>query len=189
MKYTVFCGSSSGSRASFKSEAFLLGSLLANRGVGLVFGGRKVGLMGALADGALSRSGEVIGVFESFLLDKEVLYPGLTQLIEVEDIAQRKKQLIDLSDAFIALPGGFGTLEGFFEVIDMVQLGLFKRPIGLLNLEGFYDPLLLMLEQMVEQGFVAKQTLDVFVVANNAVDLLDKLEHFTKSCASNEVSL
>lgn len=178
MNYTVFCGSGSGSRASFKSEAFLLGTLLATRNINLVYGGCKVGLMGALADGVLSKNGHVIGVFPEFLENRELVHPNLSELILVKDMAERKRQLLDLSQGFIALPGGFGTLEEFFEVVTFAQLGLFEKPIGLLNLEGFYNPLLDMMQHMVKQGFVQKDTLDLFVVADNVLDLLEKLKRY-----------
>ncbi|MHC5202634.1 LOG family protein [Myroides sp. LJL119] len=189
MKYTVFCGSSSGSRACFKSEAFHLGTVLAARNIQVVFGGCKVGLMGAVADGALSRNGIVIGVFPDFLKDKEVLHQGISELILVESMYQRKALMFDLSQGFIALPGGLGTLEELFEALTFSQLNLHQKPIGLLNLEGFFDPLLTMVEQMSNQGFLDEKVKDLFVVAQNVNELLDKMASYTYKGSVNWVQM
>lgn len=185
MKYTVFCGSSSGIRASFKSEAFQLGAVLASKGIDVVFGGCKVGLMGAVADGCLSKSGKVIGVFPEFLKEKEILHPELSELILVESMYERKSILFELSAGFVILPGGFGTLEEFFEALTFSQLALHQKPIGLLNLEGFYDPLLHMVKQMIGHGFLDKNALDLFVVGNTTEELLQKMQSFDFTTTTN----
>src|SRR5687768_1380717 len=132
----IFCGSSSGSDSIYYSQAAMLGKILAHRKIQIVYGGAKVGLMGAVADGALKEGGKVIGVLPNFLKSKEIAHTGLTDLILVESMHERKLKMHELSDGIIALPGGFGTLEELFEMLTWSQLGLHKKPIGLLNING-----------------------------------------------------
>lgn len=150
----VFCGSSTGKRASFRVAAEELGRFLALKKIGLVFGGGKVGLMGALADAALAAGGEVIGVIPEHLMAREVGHMGLTDMRVVGSMHERKALMADLSDAFVALPGGYGTFEEFCEVLTWSQLGLHQKPCGLLNVEGYYSPLLQMFDQAVEERFL-----------------------------------
>lgn len=150
---TVFCGSSFGTEEIYKEQAELLGKTLAKQNIGLVYGGANVGLMGAVADGALSENGTVIGVLPNFLRSKEIAHQGLTELILVESMHERKTKMSELCDGVIALPGGFGTLEELFEMLTWAQLGLHKKPIAILNISGFYDSLLELLETMTEKVF------------------------------------
>lgn len=178
MRYTVFCGSSSGTKDIFLKQAFLLGEQLAKHNTGLVYGGAKVGLMGAVADGALKYDGEVIGVLPTFLGDVELGHNGLTELIIVETMHERKAKMDELSDGIIAMPGGYGTLEEFFEMLTWAQLGLHQKPVALLNIDGFYDPLLQMIDSMVSNGFLKQVNRDMIVVASNVDDLLEKMQNY-----------
>lgn len=153
-RVSVFCGASSGARADFSVLARRLGTCLVDMGLGLVYGGGKVGLMGTIADEVLRREGYVIGVIPKALVSKELAHQGLTDLRIVESMHERKAMMAELSDAFIAMPGGFGTLEEFVEVLTWSQLGLHRKPCALLNVGGFYDPFLKFIEHMVKEQFV-----------------------------------
>ena len=175
---SVFCGSSSGRDNVFRSEAWELGRKLAANHIELVYGGAKVGLMGAVADGALSESGKVIGVLPVFLKSKEIAHDGLTELILVDTLHERKTKMNELSDGVIALPGGFGTLEEFFEMLTWGQLGLHKKPMGILNLDGYYDELVHFLDKMVEKGFLKPVNRSMVLLSNDIDDLLVKLKNY-----------
>ena len=153
----VFCGASPGRDPGYLALARSVGNGLAERGIGIVYGGGRVGLMGALADGALEAGGEVIGVIPRRLVDRELAHPGLHALHVVETLHERKAMMADLADGFIALPGGLGTLEELAEVASWAQLELHTKPIGLLGLHGYWDPLLEWLDQAVDEGFVSPQ--------------------------------
>lgn len=172
---TIFCGSSMGTDPIYHQQAILLGEKLAQNNIQLVYGGAKVGLMGAVADGALNSTGKVIGVIPDFLLKKELAHRGITELHIVETMHQRKTMMHDLSDGFIALPGGFGTLEELFEIITWAQLGLHKKPIGLLNTNGFYNHLSLLLEQMVANGFLKEINREMLLIEEDIDALLDRM--------------
>lgn len=179
MKYiSVFCGSSSGSDAIFTDQATLLGESIAQRGYGLIYGGAHVGLMGAVANGALSKDGEVIGVLPEFLKQKELEHTKLTKIHIVETMHERKALMHQLSDAIIVLPGGYGTMEEMFEMLTWAQLSLHQYPVGLLNTEGYYDPLLAMSERMIEKGFMKELYRDLLIVDKNVNSLLGKMEAF-----------
>ena len=178
-RITVFCGSSFGNGKNYELQAFLLGKVIANKNIDLVYGGAKVGLMGAVADGVLSENGNVFGVLPRFLMSKEVAHDGLTELIIVESMHERKTRMNELSDGVIALPGGFGTLEEFFEMLTWGQLGLHKKPIGILNVDGFYDLLLQFIQKMVDSGFLKEINQKMILVSDNAEDLLNKMENYT----------
>jgi uncharacterized protein (TIGR00730 family) len=150
----VFCGSSAGVRPAYGAAARRMGTLLAERGIGLVYGGGKVGLMGAMADAAMAAGGEVIGIIPEGLMAREVGHGGVTELRVVRTMHERKAMMADLSDAFVALPGGFGTFEEYFEVLTWAQLGIHPKPCGLLDVEGYYAPFLAMLDHAVAEGFV-----------------------------------
>src|SRR5512146_1648561 len=150
----IFCGSSSGSRSAYKLAAEQVGRYLAKRNIGIVFGGSNIGLMGALADAALTAGGEVIGVIPGHLMAREIGHNGLTKMHVVSSMHERKAMMADLSDGFIALPGGFGTFEEFCEVLTWSQLGLHKKPCGLLNVDGYYSPLLQMFDRAFAEGFL-----------------------------------
>ena len=151
---TVFCGSNSGFKEVYQQQAFLLGKKLAGENIGVVYGGARIGLMGAVADGALQNGGKVYGVIPEFLRSKEIAHEGLTELILVTSMHERKVKINELSDGVIALPGGFGTMEELFEMLTWAQLGLHKKPIALLNTNGFYDCLIKAAETMVIEGFL-----------------------------------
>jgi len=177
-RITVFCGSSFGTDAIFEEQAYLLGKTLACKSIGLVYGGANVGLMGAVANGALENGGEAIGVLPNFLRSKEIAHKGLTQLILVETMHERKTKMNDLCDGVIALPGGFGTLEEFFEMLTWAQLGLHKKPIAILNIDGFYNPLLEMMQIMVNKGLLKQANHEMVLVSESIDDLLDKMHNY-----------
>jgi uncharacterized protein (TIGR00730 family) len=174
----VFCGSSPGARAEYAAAADELGRLIAERGLGLVYGGASVGLMGAVADGALTTGGEVIGVIPRQLVEHEIAHPGLTDLREVSTMHERKALMAELSDAVIALPGGTGTLDELFELFTWSQLGLHRMPIGLLNVAGYWQPLLAMLDHMVAERFLRAEHRDTLLVSASAAEMLDALEGY-----------
>lgn len=178
MKYTVFCGSSRGNKEEYVTGATALGEALAKKKIGVVYGGAKVGLMGAVADGALANGGEVIGVLPYFLADVELGHRGLTALYHVDTMHERKAKMDELSDGIIALPGGYGTLEEFFEVLTWGQLGLHKKPIALFNIAGFYDPLMQMIDSMVEQGFLKKENKEMIIISADIDDLLEQMNQY-----------
>ncbi|WP_227270047.1 LOG family protein [Roseobacter weihaiensis] len=151
----VFCGSASGVEDVFTAKAGLLGAHLGHRQLSLVYGGGRVGLMGAVADGCLSHAGQVTGVMPKALFEKEIAHPHLTELIIVADMHERKAKMAALVDAFVVLPGGTGTMEEFFEQWTWGQIGYHRKPIALLNVAGFFDPLITMIDQMVARGFLS----------------------------------
>ncbi len=175
----VFCGSSGGFDPAFMDQAFKLGQLLAGRGITLVYGGAKVGLMGAVADGALASQGKVIGVLPTFLSGVEIAHDRLSELIVVDTMHQRKTTMNELSDGIIALPGGFGTLEELFEMLTWGQLGLHHKPIGILNISGFYNHLLALLDTMVQAGFLKQANRDMLLVDDDRERLLATMENYT----------
>ena len=169
----VFCGSSGGSRDVYADSARRLGRLLAERGVGLVYGGGHIGLMGVLADAALAAGGEVAGVIPQTLVDKELAHSGLTALHVVATMHQRKALMADLADGFAALPGGFGTADELFEILTWLQLGIHERPVGLLNVEGYFDALLAWIDHTVAEGFLREQHRRALLVGEEPEALLD----------------
>ncbi|QQQ30499.1 LOG family protein [Chryseobacterium indoltheticum] len=175
---TVFCGSSFGSEEIYKEQAVLLGQTLAKQNIQLIYGGANVGLMGAVADGVLLEGGKVIGVLPHFLQSKEIAHQDLTELILVETMHERKTKMNDLCDGVIVLPGGYGTLEEFFEMITWAQLGLHKKPIAILNINGFYDDLIKLVQNMVDKGFL-KQINQEMLLASDSIDkLLEKMKNY-----------
>ncbi|XOV87707.1 MAG: TIGR00730 family Rossman fold protein [Pseudomonadota bacterium] len=177
MNICVFAGSSSGRRPVFREAAAALGQEIASRGLGLVYGGASVGLMGAVADAALAAGGAVTGVLPRTLAEVEITHNGLTELLIVESMHERKAIMADLSAAFIALPGGIGTLEEAFEVWTWSQLGIHSKPIGLLNVDGFYDRLTGFLDQLVEDQFVRDVHRRIMHMDAEPARLLDLLQH------------
>ena len=171
----VYCASSPGFDAAFAGAATALGRLLAGRGIRLVFGGGHVGLMGVLADAALSAGGEVHGVITRALAAKELAHTGLTSLQVVETMHERKAAMADAVDGFVMLPGGFGTLDEFFEVLTWTQLGIHAKPCGVLDVNGFFGPLRAMLDAMVAAGFLRDQHRDMVLVSPDPATLLDRL--------------
>lgn len=177
-RITVFCGSNFGNEKNYEIQAFLLGQMMAKKNIALVFGGAKVGLMGAVANGVLSENGEVIGVLPSFLMAKEIAHDNLTELIIVENMHERKAKMNELCDGVIALPGGFGTVEEFFEMLTWAQLGLHKKPIAILNVNGFYDLLLEFVQKMVDNGFLKDVNQKMILVSDAAEELLEKMKNY-----------
>ncbi len=171
----VFCGSNPGFNPNYLILARRLGTLLAQRRLRLIYGGGRVGLMGAVADAALSGGGEVIGVIPQLLLDREVGHTGLTQLHVVTTMAQRKAVMGDLADAFLTLPGGIGTMDEFFEAWTWTQLGLQHKPSGLLNCDGYYDPLLEFLDRSVAAGFLHPASRAAVLIDSDLERLLEQL--------------
>ncbi|MGB3683835.1 MAG: TIGR00730 family Rossman fold protein [Rubrobacteraceae bacterium] len=174
----VFCGSSSGAGDVYQAGARLLGQTLAGSGITVVYGGASVGLMGTLADAALAAGGEVIGVIPQALQEREISHTGLTDLRVVGSMHERKALMAGLSDGFIALPGGAGTLEEFFEVWTWAQLGEHGKPCGLLNVGGYYDPMLTFLEHMVAQGFLSEKHRGMVLVEKEPESLLQRLSDY-----------
>lgn len=174
----VFCGSSAGRDPVYMEQAFQLGAALAQRHIGLVYGGAKVGLMGAVADGALQAGGKVIGVLPHFLQQKELAHNGLTDLILVDTMHERKTKMNELSDGVIALPGGFGTMEELFEMLTWGQLGLHQKPVGMLNVNGFYNALHQLSQTMTEKGFLSAANRDMLLYSDRIDDLLAKMEQY-----------
>jgi uncharacterized protein (TIGR00730 family) len=177
MRICVFCGSSNGGDV-YLEAARTVGRTLAERGIGVVYGGAKVGTMGAVADASLAAGGEVIGVIPESLVNWEVAHDGLTEQHIVDGLHARKALMAELSDGFIALPGGVGTMEELFEVWTWAQLGLHDKPVGLLDVNGFYNHLLRFTDTMVEQGFLRKPYRDVLLVDANLSSLLDKFADY-----------
>ncbi len=177
-RVTVFCGSSLGTEDIYKSQATLLGQTLAKRNIELVYGGAKIGLMGAVADGVLSEGGKVIGVLPNFLKSKEIAHEQLTELILVDSMHERKTKMNELCDGVIALLGGFGTLEELFEMLTWAQLGLHKKPIAILNINGFYNPLNVMIQTMVDKGFLKEVNQQMLLICDNIEELLDKMKNY-----------
>ncbi|NKC00612.1 MAG: TIGR00730 family Rossman fold protein [Pseudomonadales bacterium] len=172
----VFAGSSLGARKEFAAAARMLGEAIATRGARLVFGGASVGLMGEVADAALASGGDVIGVLPEYLQRVELVHTNLTELIIVDSMHTRKSTMADYADAFIALPGGLGSLEELFEVWTWTQLGLHRKPLGLLNVQGYYDDLLGFLDHTVSEGFVKSVHRDILQADESPETLLTLLE-------------
>ncbi|KQM36354.1 LOG family protein YvdD [Chryseobacterium sp. Leaf201] len=175
---TVFCGSSFGSDDVYKEQAALLGRTLAKQNIQLVYGGANVGLMGAVANGALNEGGKVVGVIPHFLQSKEIAHNQLTELILVETMHERKTRMNDLCDGVIVLPGGYGTLEEFFEMITWAQLGLHQKPIGILNIDGFYDDLIKLVQTMVDKGFLKQINWEMLLISNTMDELLEMMRNY-----------
>lgn len=171
----VFCGSRSGRRDAFSAAARTIGHLLAERGLCVVYGGGGRGLMGSVADGALSAGGEVIGVIPSFLVDREAAHPGVTEMRVVETMAQRKDTMMALADAFIVLPGGVGTLDELFEVVSLRLLGLHEKPLGVLDVHGYFSHLHLMSELGREEQFIPEEIEHITMYETDPERLLERL--------------
>ncbi len=172
----VFCGSKSGDQPVYSAVARALGQALAARGIALVFGGGHIGLMGVLADAVLAAGGQAIGVIPQALVDKELAHAGLSELHVVATMHERKARMAELSDSFLALPGGYGTADELFEILTWAQLGLHPKPVGLLNVAGFFDPLLAWLDRTVETGFLRPKHRRILLEADRIDVLLDRME-------------
>jgi uncharacterized protein (TIGR00730 family) len=171
----IFCGSQVGSNGLYRQAATALGQLLVRHGYGLVYGGGHVGLMGVIADAVLASGGEVIGVIPESMVARELAHTGLTQLQVVSGMHARKARMAELADAFIALPGGYGTFEELFEVITWTQLGMHRKPIGLLNVAGYFNALKTLVDQAIAEGFIRAEHWHLFTMADDANTLLELL--------------
>jgi uncharacterized protein (TIGR00730 family) len=175
----VFCGSAPGEGSAFLHAAIGTGAELAARDLTLIYGGGKVGLMGAVADGALAEMGRVVGVMPQHLVDREIAHQGLTDLIIVDDMHARKTAMSDQADGFLVLPGGAGTLEEAFEQWTWGQIAIHDKPIGFLNVNGYFDPMMQMIDGMVEAGFLKPQYRDMLIVDPDVTTILDRFASYT----------
>jgi len=174
----IFCGSNLGSRPIFQEATATMARAIARRRLTLIYGGGKVGLMGVLADTALAEGAKVVGVMPEFLTAKEVIHEGLTETYVVSSMHERKTQMSNLTDGFIALPGGYGTLEEFCEVLTWGQLGLHQKPCGLLNVDHYYDPLLQMFDQAMTEGLMRPRMRSLVLTADTPDALLDAMANY-----------
>ncbi len=174
----VFCGAKNGTDPKWKTVAETAGVTIAKAGMKLVYGGGRVGLMGAVADAAMTNGGHVIGIIPEFLATKEVEHKALTEIHIVASMHERKTKMEDLSDAFVALPGGAGTLEEIFEQWTWAQLGIHTKPVGFLNAHGFYDPLQEMIEKMKTTGFIQNELADMVIFENNIEKMLERFRNY-----------
>ena len=179
----VYCGSSEGASPVYREAAVRLGHALAEREMTLVYGGADVGLMGAVADAVLERDGKVIGVLPHFLRQREIAHNGLTELIVVDSMHERKAKMAELADGFIALPGGPGTMEEYFEVFTWGQLGLHRKPCGLLNVRGYYDPLLALFDKMEREGFMRPQYRQMILADETPEGILERFAQYAAPSA------
>lgn len=187
-RITVFCGSAFGNNDIYKTQATLLGKTLAQRNIELVYGGADLGLMGAVANGAIDAGGKVIGVLPNFMKSREIAHENLTELILVESMHERKAKMNELCDGFITIPGGIGTLEEFFEVLTWGQLGLHQKPIAVLNVDNFYDSLVELIQSLVEKGFLRQVNLDMICVSDTIEGLLEKMENYVAPVVKKVIS-
>lgn len=185
----LFCGASSGNKPDYAEAARQLGTSLAQNGITLVYGGSNIGLMGAAADAALAAGGEVIGVIPEFLRAKEVAHTGLGQLHITTSMHERKALMAELSDGFIALPGGFGTFDELFEILTWAQLSVHRKPVGLLNVAGYYDPLMAMVHNAINAGFVRDTNLKLFSIADTVSGLLESMQQYQPQTAKELLSI
>jgi len=175
----LFCGSNRGSRPEYQEQARIFGTTLAQQDITLVYGAGNIGLMGVAADAALAAGGKVIGVIPEFLKAKEVAHLGLTELHVTKTMHERKAMMADLSDAFVALPGGFGTFDELFEILTWAQLSVHSKPVGLLNVAGFFEPLMAMARHACDEGFAPAHNLQLFAMAEQVPELLTHLRDYT----------
>jgi uncharacterized protein (TIGR00730 family) len=171
----VYCGSASGTNPEYVESARRVGTILARRGLGLVYGGGRVGLMGVVAEAVLDGGGRVLGVIPEALAKLEVAHHGLTELLVVDDMHQRKALMARRADAFLTLPGGIGTFEEFFETLSWAALDLHRKPMGILNVEGYFDPLLALLDHAVAERFVRKEFLDLLAISSDPEAIVEEL--------------
>ena len=172
----VYCGSSPGTDAAYAAAAASLGSLLARRGIRVVYGGGHVGLMGVLADTAIAEGGQVAGVITRALMAKEIAHQGLQQLVVVDTMHERKAAMADMADGFVMLPGGFGTLDEFFEAVTWTQLGVHSKPCGILDVNGYFKPLFDLLDEAVRQRFIRLEHRQMLIIESDPALLLDKFD-------------
>ena len=177
-KICVFCGSSPGSDTLYKDEAEKFGGLLVEKGYELIYGGGSTGMMGFIANACLKKGGKVTGVIPGFLVAKEVGHKKLTEMIEVESMHERKQKMADISDAFVALPGGMGTMDELCEIVTWSQLGLHKKPIGILNINHYFDPFITFMDHMVGQRYLSKENRKIIISDKNPEVLIEKMKNY-----------
>jgi uncharacterized protein (TIGR00730 family) len=177
-KIVVFCGSSLGFNPVYKEAAIELGTYFVKNNIGLVYGGGKIGMMGVLSDTILDLDGEVIGVIPKLLEKEEVVHAGVEEMIICKKMSERKVIMSKLVEGYITLPGGFGTLDELFEALTLGQLHIEQKPIGLLNVHGFFDAILTQLDKMVEEGYIKHQNLNLLIVATTVDELMDKMNNY-----------
>lgn len=176
MNICVYCGSSDGNDPAILEKARGFGAMIAKNNHTLIYGGASIGIMGTLANSVLEHGKKVIGVIPRALFQKEVAHQGITELITVDDMHQRKSTMAEFADAFVAFPGGFGTMEELFEIITWNQLGIFKKPVTIMNLDGFYDPLIEMIDKAVDSGFIKPKNREIVQVAETLEECLEFCE-------------
>ncbi|CAM3349923.1 MULTISPECIES: TIGR00730 family Rossman fold protein [Saccharibacillus] len=174
----VFCGSREGASPAYMDSAQALGREMAARGITLVYGGSRMGLMGAVADAVLAGGGRAIGVLPDFMQGREIAHTGLTELIMVKSMHERKAKMAELAEGFVTLPGGSGTMEEYFEIFTWAQLGLHTKPTGVLNSAGYYDPLIALFDRMTGEGFVMPHHRAMMLTAEDPAELLDRMEAY-----------
>lgn len=179
MNICIFCGSSFGNNSAYRQAAESTGKLLAERGIGLVYGGGHVGLMGVVADAVLSGGGQVTGVIPRALAEREVAHNGLTSLIVVETMHERKAEMAKRADGFISLPGGAGTMEEAFEQWTWVQLGVHQKPCGFLNVNGYFNPLRVMIDNMTQEGFLKPEYAEILIFSDEPAQILAAFESYS----------
>ena len=174
-KVAVFCGSSLGFNEVYKNSAIELGNYFVNNNIGLVYGGGKIGMMGIIADTMIAKKGEVIGVIPGLLRHEEVAHNNISEMIVTKTLSKRKVKISRLVDGYIALPGGFGTLDEIFEALTLGQLGIENKPVGILNVNGFFDPLIMQLDVMVKEGYLKQSNKEMLMVSDSVEDLLEQM--------------
>ncbi|NJP38389.1 TIGR00730 family Rossman fold protein [Alkalicoccus luteus] len=177
-RIAVYCGSSTGRSDIYEQESTKLGKALAERGIELIYGGGAVGMMGVTANASLSAGGKVTGIMPRMLQEREIAHPMLTDLIVVDSMHERKSRMADMADGFLILPGGAGTMEEFFEVFTWAQLGIHKKPIGILNADNYYEPLLTMFDHMIREGFLHESYLSMLTIGRDSGRLIDMMEQY-----------
>ena len=182
----VYSGSNLGLRSEYKESAKLLGKILAENKIELVYGGSRIGLMGEISNEVLRNNGKVIGVMPKGLFSGEMVHENLTKLIEVENMHERKQTMAELSDGFIALPGGLGTFEELFEVLSWAQLGIHKKPIGILNISNFFDPLLHIIKNTCTEGFMNESNIKLISVSGNPSELIKQMKNYVPPLMENK---
>lgn len=175
----VFCGSGDGYNESYREQAYQAGKMLAEKDIHVVYGAARIGIMGAVADGALHAGGKVTGVIPDFLRNKEIAHDQLTELIVVNTMHERKLKMYELCDGVMILPGGWGTMEEMFEMLTWGQLGMHEKPIGILNINGYYDALNAFNSTMVEEGFLDECTRSILMYSDTLEDLLEQMDNYT----------
>jgi len=185
-KICVYAGSNLGNRDTYRLEAKKLGRIFAKKNIDLIYGGSKLGIMAEIANEVLKQGGNAIGIMPSGLFKGEIAHQGLSEFIETESMHERKALMNELSDGFIALPGGIGTFDELFEIICWAQIGIHNKPIGLLNVDEFFTPVLNLLNHAVKEGFMNENTLSLFVVSDDAAELINLMENFTAPVMQNK---